>query len=266
MPGIGGNRAFAFETGASGLPSSAAGIKFPGGGNVSGSLQQLQDPSNNNLPWYLSSGAFRMVGNMQVSGSASAGIGLVRLQLIGSAAGGVLSLNNDVITKTILWDNNLLQNITGAGGAESYGVAVTGTSGGSYGISIENKSIALNPTGMVYTQGGSQSFYATDVSFYVGSGTVDGSARFQIDSTQKGFLAPRMTTAQRNAIASPAQGLGVFDTDEGAPYVYNAGWNKIAYYDIVSYGSEGSDPFTALTYVELTVKGASYNLVVATLT
>lgn len=39
------------------------------------------------------------------------------------------------------------------------------------------------------------------------------SAVFQITSTTKGFLPPRMTTAQKNAIASPAEGLMVYQTD-----------------------------------------------------
>jgi hypothetical protein len=38
------------------------------------------------------------------------------------------------------------------------------------------------------------------------------SARLQVDSTTQGFLPPRMTTTQKNAIASPAAGLQVFDT------------------------------------------------------
>lgn len=47
----------------------------------------------------------------------------------------------------------------------------------------------------------------------VGFGTTapDASAAVDISSTTKGILVPRMTTAQRNMIASPATGLLVFD-------------------------------------------------------
>jgi uncharacterized protein YxjI len=37
------------------------------------------------------------------------------------------------------------------------------------------------------------------------------SARLQVDSTTQGFLPPRMTTTQKNAIATPASGLMVYD-------------------------------------------------------
>ena len=36
----------------------------------------------------------------------------------------------------------------------------------------------------------------------------------EINSTTQGFLPPRMTTTQRNAIATPAAGLIVYDTTE----------------------------------------------------
>jgi hypothetical protein len=47
----------------------------------------------------------------------------------------------------------------------------------------------------------------------VGAATAqNGSAVLDIESTTRGFLPPRMTTAQRDAIASPAQGLQIFNT------------------------------------------------------
>ena len=40
-------------------------------------------------------------------------------------------------------------------------------------------------------------------------------------STTKGFLPPRMTTTQKNAIATPATGLMVYDTTLNLISVYN---------------------------------------------
>jgi hypothetical protein len=46
-------------------------------------------------------------------------------------------------------------------------------------------------------------------------------AVLQADSTTKGFLKPRMTTTEKNAIATPAAGLEVFDTTLGRPCFYS---------------------------------------------
>lgn len=54
------------------------------------------------------------------------------------------------------------------------------------------------------------------------------SARLDISSTTKGFLMPRMTTTQKNAISSPAEGLWVYDLDLHAPCVYNGtAWKTV---------------------------------------
>jgi hypothetical protein len=54
------------------------------------------------------------------------------------------------------------------------------------------------------------------------------SAQFQIDSTTSGFLPPRMTTTQKNAISSPAQGLMLFDTTLSKLCVYSgSAWETI---------------------------------------
>lgn len=42
--------------------------------------------------------------------------------------------------------------------------------------------------------------------------TINASAILQVTSTTQGFLPPRMTTAQKNAIAAPAAGLTIYDT------------------------------------------------------
>jgi hypothetical protein len=63
----------------------------------------------------------------------------------------------------------------------------------------------------------------------IGTASPNASAKVQIDSTTQGFLPPRMTNAQRTAIASPAVGLMVYCTDvvEGL-YIYKStGWTFV---------------------------------------
>lgn len=54
------------------------------------------------------------------------------------------------------------------------------------------------------------------------------SALLDVQSTNKGFLLPRITQAQRLAISNPANGLLVFDTDVNKLYQYQGGlWRMI---------------------------------------
>jgi hypothetical protein len=56
------------------------------------------------------------------------------------------------------------------------------------------------------------------------------SAQVQIDSTTKGFLPPRMTTAQINAIATPATGLMAYNTDLAVVCFYDGtNWKKVSH-------------------------------------
>lgn len=61
----------------------------------------------------------------------------------------------------------------------------------------------------------------------VGTQTIDASAAFQVSSTTLGFLPPAMTTVQKNAIASPAKGLMVYDTTLDKLCVYTTAWETI---------------------------------------
>ena len=63
----------------------------------------------------------------------------------------------------------------------------------------------------------------------IGMGTLtpNVSAFLDITSTTKGFLPPRMTTTQKNAIATPAEGLMVYDTTLAKLCVYTTAWETI---------------------------------------
>ena len=62
----------------------------------------------------------------------------------------------------------------------------------------------------------------------VNTASVDASAILQLNSTTKGFLPPSMTTTQREAIASPAEGLMVYDNTLNKPFIHDgANWKDM---------------------------------------
>jgi hypothetical protein len=74
------------------------------------------------------------------------------------------------------------------------------------------------------------SYIAAKGEFYFGSGTISASAAIQADSTTQGFLPPRMTTAQINAIVSPAEGLVAYNTTISHLCCYQGGaWVRFSH-------------------------------------
>jgi hypothetical protein len=64
--------------------------------------------------------------------------------------------------------------------------------------------------------------------FLVGRGAHPADAMLAINSTTKGLLPPRMSTAQREAIATPTEGLLVFDTTVQRMFVFADGaWQRV---------------------------------------
>jgi hypothetical protein len=62
----------------------------------------------------------------------------------------------------------------------------------------------------------------------IGTTSPNASAKVQIDTTTQGFLPPRMTTTQKNAIGTPAAGLVIFDTTLAKLCVYSgSAWQTI---------------------------------------
>ena len=89
------------------------------------------------------------------------------------------------------------------------------------GTNIREISVNANALVMQATQG---------TGVVMGTTTLDASAFLQVNSTTRGFLPPRMTTAQRNAIASPVNSLIVFDTDlQNICYRRDGVWVQVSY-------------------------------------
>jgi hypothetical protein len=63
--------------------------------------------------------------------------------------------------------------------------------------------------------------------FGTGNPTLDASAILTLNSTTKGFLLPKMTSTQKNAIATPAAGLVIYDTTLNKLCVYTTAWETV---------------------------------------
>jgi hypothetical protein len=96
--------------------------------------------------------------------------------------------------------------------------------------------------------------YQTTFAQNVGIGTTspDASAKLDITSTTQGMLIPRMFHTQRNAIASPATGLIVYQTNNqplttntSGFYLYDGtGWKRIARADEITWTVNGSNQYS----------------------
>jgi hypothetical protein len=78
-------------------------------------------------------------------------------------------------------------------------------------------------------------------------GTLNASSKLQVNSTTQGVLIPRMSTSDKNAIASPATGLQVYDNTNNTPN----------YYTGTSWANMGSSVYKT----SVTTVGTSENLV-----
>ena len=87
----------------------------------------------------------------------------------------------------------------------------------------------------------------------IGTTTPNASALLDVYSTTKGFLPPRVTTTQRDAISSPATGLTVYNTTTNALNVYGAS----------SWGAVGSGGGALSTLTDVTLSSPANSQVLA---
>ncbi|MEM7105916.1 MAG: right-handed parallel beta-helix repeat-containing protein [Bacteroidota bacterium] len=101
----------------------------------------------------------------------------------------------------------------------------------------------------------------SQVSINTDNAAPDQSAMLDIQSNSSGFLVPRMTENERMAIASPSQGLLLFQTDQESRFYYNEGtpsmpeWAKMA---IVS--SSTNSPCDPRIPIDSVFNGTNYNI------
>jgi hypothetical protein len=120
-------------------------------------------------------------------------------------------------------------------------VTGAGSTGTTFGLTVRNSSGTLGLTvrddGTVYnrfmnttqlSQDGAGNAGYIQGNFCIGAVAYAGaSAVLDLRSTTRGFLPPRMTTTQKNAISSPAAGLVVYDTTLNKLCVYTTTWETI---------------------------------------
>ena len=124
-------------------------------------------------------------------GLAIAGAGEV--QLTGTALSPVTTDGNALGTSSLMWSDLFL-----ASGAV---------------INFDNGDVTATHAANALAFAGASSGYTFDAGVGIGTTSVAASALLDMVSTAQGFLPPRMTEAQRDAIATPATGLVVYNTD-----------------------------------------------------
>ena len=98
-------------------------------------------------------------------------------------------------------------------------------------VGADTESFITTSTGMAFAFGTAATERMRITSggnLLVGTTTDVASSKVTIASTTQGFLPPRMTTTQKNAIGTPAAGLVVYDTDTNKLCCYNGTtWNDL---------------------------------------
>lgn len=175
-------------------------------------------------------------GRLQVKGSGSTSA-TTSLLVQNSGGSQRLKLSDDGLLEINYINNNPVGVFLNGPSVGSYGILIgcvtnggdtaiftKGNNSGSSALRVTDQNIGASRNHLLVDYVGATGFNLAN-----GTTTVNSSAQVEIVSTTKGFLPPRMTNAQRLAIATPAVGLMVYCTDavEGL-YVYKStGWTFV---------------------------------------
>jgi hypothetical protein len=211
-------------------------IKFNDNSAISASLRLLSDGAGGSTPLYLSASQINIGGGagsinatlgLKGGGSTSATFALIvqnsnGTELMNVDNGGTLNFANPTNIDAI--------NISGFGRMKVRKI---------YGGDYPDNFLALDGFSITYNGGYSNGGHifkvnsaeavriSSNKNLLIGTTTDTASSKLTIDSTTQGILPPRMTTIQKNAIATPAAGLIVYDTTLNKLCVYTTAWETI---------------------------------------
>lgn len=157
-----------------------------------------------------------------VQGTAQISSGYLQITGTGttSTTFGLNVMNNGGTTGLRVLDNGNVGIRTASPTARLH-IATGGASTAALGLKVRNSADTIDVL---------STFGTTQVIINSTSAALNNSAQLQIDSTDRGVLLPRMTTAQILAIATPADGLLVFNTTLSVLCCYQAGvWVKFSH-------------------------------------
>jgi hypothetical protein len=157
-------------------------------------------------------------GTARVSGATTLA-GVVAINSTNVSTGYALFVNGVIGVTSI----TLTQNLTIG---ENYAIS----NNGNQTIDIDANNNQTNAVFRVTNNGTANELFRCNEAgnFMIGTTTEIASSKLTIESTTQGFLPPRMTTTQKNAIATPASGLVVYDTTLGKLCVRGAAaWETI---------------------------------------
>jgi len=151
------------------------------------------------------SGTARVSGKITANGSTSSTSGLD----VGTLRFQHFATNNAFIAENAFYNGSAWQRVN-TGMASVYYFTIGGFNVGTLTSAAGGTTQTSLNTRMNLTNTGELAI--SDTISGGGNITMIASAVLQADSTTKGFLPPRMTTTQKNAIGTPAAGLIVYDT------------------------------------------------------
>ncbi len=162
------------------------------------------------------------VGASSINGTVGNAIGLNSYSTVGS---GATITNGTALQGTVQ---------TGGTGVMTNGYGIRSTVLGSnitngYGLYVDDVS-GTNNWGIYQKNNANKNYFAANTKIGDTPGTTNANAVLEVESTNKGILIPRLTTAQRTAIVSPTQSLMVYDSDVDLFYYYstaNAAWTAM---------------------------------------